>query len=155
MSEDERRLRRYLGPAVVAAGDATTPRWPDLAGEPRALDGLTLEQLARRHGASDGWLRFLWASQGNLGGFNALAFAGQEAAMVGATGVYGLRGGMDQLPTAFAAALGDRMRYGAEVLRMDSRAPSPVPSRQRAACCYPTAPQAGFGGRKPACGAAR
>lgn len=72
MSEDERRdphagFARYFGPAVVAAGDVTAPRWPDLDGETRALDELTLEQLARRHGASDGWLRFLRASQGNLG----------------------------------------------------------------------------------------
>jgi len=126
LSDDERRdphagFARYLGPAVEAAGDVFSPRWPDVDGETRALDGLTLAQLARRNGASEGWLRFLRASQGNLGSFNALAFAGQETAMVGATAVYGLRGGNDQLPAAFAAALGRRVRYLAEVLRVDSR----------------------------------
>jgi monoamine oxidase len=125
MSDDERRdphagFARYLGPAVAAAGDVFSPRWPDLDGETRALDGLTLAQLARRNGASEGWLRFLRASQGNLGSFNALAFAGQETAMAGAKAVYGLRGGNDQLPAAFAAALGGRVRYRAEVLRVDS-----------------------------------
>jgi monoamine oxidase len=127
MSEEERRdpyaaLSRYLGPAVAAAGDVSSPRWPGLGRATRALDGLTIEQLARRNGATDGWLRFLHASYGNLGWVNALAFAGQETALAGATAMFGLRGGNDQLPAAFGAALDGRVAYRAEVLRVDSRA---------------------------------
>ncbi|MDQ4102980.1 MAG: FAD-dependent oxidoreductase, partial [Actinomycetota bacterium] len=43
--------------------------------------------------------------------------SGQEAV----TKTYGLRGGNDQLPRAFAAALAPRIIYRARVLRIDSR----------------------------------
>jgi len=127
MSEPERRdpyaaLSEYLGPVVAAAGDVSSPQWPGLGGVTRALDGQTVEQVARGHGATDGWLRFLHASYGNLGWVNALAFAGQETALAGVTAMSGLRGGNDQLPGAFAAALDGRVAYRAEVLRVDSRA---------------------------------
>jgi hypothetical protein len=55
----------------------------------------------------------LAAAEGNLVDVNALAFAGQEAVLNGFTKTYGLRGGNDQLPRAFAAALAPRIIYRA------------------------------------------
>jgi monoamine oxidase len=49
------------------------------------------------------------------------SFAGQEAILEGYTKTYGLRGGNDQLPRAFAATLGTRITYRATVRRIDSR----------------------------------
>lgn len=70
---------------------------------------------------TDAWINFLTAAEGNLSDANTLAFAGQEAILEGYTKTYGLRGGNDQLPRAFAAALGTRITYRATVRRIDSR----------------------------------
>jgi monoamine oxidase len=126
MSAEERvdpsaRVGAYLGPALRAVGDVRSQGWPDVGTETIALDHLTKAQFARKNGATGAWLRFLYAAEGNVGEFNALASAGQETGLTGFAKTYGLRGGNDQLPFAFAAALGHRITYRAEVRRIDSR----------------------------------
>jgi monoamine oxidase len=126
MSAEERvdpsaRVATYLGPRLHAVGDVRLPGWPNMDAETIALDQLTMAQSAQKNGATDAWLRFLYAAEGNVGEFNALSSAGQEVGLTGFTATYGLRGGNDQLPFALAAALGDRIIYRAEARRIDSR----------------------------------
>ncbi|MDQ4009444.1 MAG: FAD-dependent oxidoreductase [Actinomycetota bacterium] len=126
MSNDERRdpsakLATYLGPALAAVGDVHSENWPNVGDETLALDDFTLAQFAQKNGATDAWIDFLAAAEGNLGDVNTLAFAGVEAALHGFTRTYGLRGGNDQLPQAFATAMGNRVSYRAIVQRIDSQ----------------------------------
>lgn len=126
MSTEERvdpsaRVGTYLGPALGAVGDVRSPSWPDVGAETIALDQFTMAQFAQKNGATDAWLRFVYAAEGNVGEFNTLASAGQEVGLTGFATTYGLRGGNDQLPFAFAAALGNRITYRAEARRIDSR----------------------------------
>lgn len=126
MSKDERRdpsakLATYLGPALATVGDVHSPSWPNVGNDTLALDDFTLAQFAQKNGATDAWINFLAAAEGNLGDFNTLAFAGLEAVLHGTAKTYGLRGGNDQLPRAFAAAMGNRIAYRSVVRRIDSR----------------------------------
>ena len=126
MSPDERRdpsakAATYLGPALAAVGDVRSSNWPNVGEDTLALDDFTVSQFAQKNGATDAWINFLSGAEGDLGDFDTLAFAGAEVALHGFTKTYGLRGGNDQLPQAFATALGNHIIYRAIVRRIDSR----------------------------------
>lgn len=126
MSADERRnpsakILTYLGPARAALGDVNSKNWPNVGNDTIALDGFTVTQFAQKKGATDGWLDFFTADEGHLTNLSTLGFEGMQAAFRSSSKIYGLRGGNDQLPQAFATALGKRIIYQAIVRRIDSR----------------------------------
>jgi monoamine oxidase len=106
--------------AIDAIGDPTGAGWRP---EPfQHFDQLTLAEHLRRQGASAGavellgdtlWFGYGWPQVSALHRLlsdGALYYLGQAAKVI--------RGGSDLLPRAFAAALGDRLRYQAAVTAM-------------------------------------
>jgi monoamine oxidase len=110
-------LQKFLAPAG-GLGDPADPDWRlDPAA---ALDELTLAELLRRQGASSEAVELL----GDVTPFgygwpevSALHRLLSDVALAGRSAMV-LAGGMDQLPLAFARALGDRIHYGAPVVRV-------------------------------------
>ena len=136
MSPHERRdpsamVASYFGPAFTAVGDVHAADWPNVGKDTIALDDFTVAEFAHKNGATDAWIKYLGATEGNLGRFDTLAFAGLESGLRGLDKTYGLRGGNDQLPHAFATALGTRIAYRASVTRIDSRPDQVVISYQQ------------------------
>jgi monoamine oxidase len=126
MSADERRdpiakEAAHLGPALAAAGDVHAANWPNVSKDALALDDFTVTEFLHKNGATDAWIKFLGAEEGNLGRFNTLAFAGLASGLRGSTKTYGIRGGNDQLPRAFATTLGKHITYRSIVRRIDSQ----------------------------------
>lgn len=113
-------IERYLGPAFAQIGDVHDPKWPQ--GYPGALelDRYRLRDYVRQRGASEGWIRFFTAAEGNIFDTNTAQVIAMEAADQ-PTRTFSLRGGNDQLPKAFAAALGDRVRLGSAVTGIRNR----------------------------------
>jgi monoamine oxidase len=111
-------LARYWGPGFQAVGDPTRQSFPTPAA--LTLDPHTLEDLLRRNGASDAWLKVFLATEGAIGRVNALAVTMLEGAPNDGehTLTYGLLGGNDQLPKALARALGDRVSCNSPVVRL-------------------------------------
>jgi monoamine oxidase len=112
-------FNKYFAP-VEKIGDPAAPGWrlaPWLD-----LDRLTLAEFLRRQGASSeavallgatAWFGYGWGEVSALHRLLsdlALFYLGQRAQV--------LPGGSDRLPRAFAAALGGRIRYQAEVIRV-------------------------------------
>jgi len=133
LTEEERRLglagmnERYWGrelEAAVAAHPAAQATalgegsWPPE--ELRPLDRITLADLWRSNGASEGAVAalrvgpfdFLGDGVEAVGALNLL----REAAHRKAEPRYRIDGGMDRLPAALAARLGTRIRYGSPVV---------------------------------------
>ena len=115
-------LDAYWGPGFKAVGDPTRPDYPDTSA--RALDAQTLSDFFEMQGASDAWMDVMWASEGDLSQFSALAVTALEGAPNdGAhTRTFGLVGGNDQLPKALAASLGSSVKYHTEVRKLVHRA---------------------------------
>lgn len=114
--------QRYLGPALAEAGDPWAPGWPPEALRP--YDQLTFTDFLRRQGASDAAIAILRLGAPDLLGdgpdtYSALSQVSEASHRAGMKTIYTLRGGSDQLPRAFAARLGDRIRYGAPVVRIE------------------------------------
>jgi monoamine oxidase len=109
-------LGRYFGPAVSKVDDPTAAGWPGGVASARELDGLSLTAYLRSAGASDAWIAWFLAEEGNVGRWNAAAVIGMETLTTGAVG--SIRGGNDRLPAAFAARLGDRLKLRSEVVRI-------------------------------------
>ena len=76
-----------------------------------------LAEFCRRQGASPGLLRML-AFGHDLSGMSALHLLRDVAVGSSTKQWFKIRGGNDRLPAAMAAALSDRIRYGAAVVRL-------------------------------------
>ena len=75
MSAEERRdpsamVASYFGPALAAVGDIHAANWPNVGQDTIALDRFTVAAFLQKNGATDAWIRFLGATEGNLGRFN-------------------------------------------------------------------------------------
>jgi monoamine oxidase len=114
-------LGRYWGPGFQAVGDPTREEFPTPSA--LALDGHRLDEYLRLNGASDAWLKVLFASEGNVRRANALAITALEGAPNDGElmQTYQLVGGNDQLPKALARALGERVTYESPVVRLAHR----------------------------------
>ena len=111
-------LGRYWGPGFQAVGDPTREEFPTASA--LTLDPYMLGEFFRKNGASDAWLKVLFATEGTIGRVNTLAVTALEGAPNDGehTHTYGLVGGNDQLPKALAGALGERVTYNSPVVRL-------------------------------------
>lgn len=111
---------QYILSGFEGLGDVHSPLWP--AGFPSTaeLDRLTFTEYMRSQGASKGWISWFFAQEGQLGRLNALALFAEEHVASGG-GMTSIRGGNDQLPNAFAKALGSRIKYRSHVVRIATR----------------------------------
>ncbi|HEX6039798.1 NAD(P)/FAD-dependent oxidoreductase [Longimicrobium sp.] len=113
----------YLDPVVSAIGDPEHPLWPGDAA--LRFDGMTMEQLLLRRGASPGAIGLMrlgyldeWGD--GIGAISALALL-RDLAVNRGGGTYRVEGGTDRLPAAMAARLGDAVRYDAPVTAIEVR----------------------------------
>lgn len=112
----------YLEPVVEAVGDPDHPLWPGAAA--LRFDEMTMAQLLERRGASPaavGLMRLGYLDEWGDGvdAVSALAQLRDLAANRGDGAMHRIAGGSDRLPAAFARRLGDTIRYGAPVVRME------------------------------------
>jgi monoamine oxidase len=124
MSDDERAdpigaVERHLAAGFAQVGDVADPTWPRPYPGALELDRFRLGDWLRDRGATQAWIRFLAALEGNLLDANTAQVVGREKADHSAR-TFTLQGGNDQLPKAFAAALGDRVHVGATVVCVDN-----------------------------------
>jgi monoamine oxidase len=120
-NEEERKLGyrgslgKYLFSHLGELGDVTAANWPT-----RDLSRfeVPIPEFCRRQGASQGMLKTV-ALGHDLGEMSALHLLRDAA--VGATTKlwFKIRGGNDLLPKAFAAALADKIQYGAPIARIE------------------------------------
>jgi len=115
-------IPRYWGPGFAVLGNPTAPDFPTASA--LALDPYRLQEFFQLNGASDTWNKVFFAAEGNIGRANTLAVTALEGAPNDGpfTITYGLVGGNDQLPKALANALGDRVTYNHQVVRLAHRA---------------------------------
>jgi monoamine oxidase len=117
-------LATYLGPGFAMLGDPDAPEWPK--GQPSALelDKLTVEQFLLEQGASQAWIDWFCALEGNVRRLNAFAGLATELLLAGLGGEppASIPGGNDRLPKAFAAALGDRVKLRCKIVRLEQSA---------------------------------
>jgi monoamine oxidase len=111
------RLPHYLLSGFDKLGDVFDPGWPGAFPSALELDDTTLSGYMRAQGASETWLDWLFAQEGRVGRTNAAAGFAVESLSTGAI-LGSIAGGNDRLPYAFAAALGDRVRYCSPVVRI-------------------------------------
>jgi monoamine oxidase len=115
-------LERYVGalPASLAdpaATDAFYAGWRD-------YDRATWPEWLLQRGASPGAVR-LMTEGGDSSSLSALYMLRQFAMLRSSSQLFKIAGGMDQLPRAMTAALGDAIRYEAAVVRI-TRAPGSI-----------------------------
>jgi monoamine oxidase len=113
-------LGRYLEPALARVGDPAAEGWPSPAA--LAFDDLTLAALLRRNGASEAAVRLAgmgypeeWGD--GIESYSALFFL-RDLALKQPAGSFTISGGSSRLPEGMAQRLGDRVRYGAPVVRI-------------------------------------
>lgn len=111
------RLGDYAESGFAQLGDLSRPDWP--AGVPSALelDRTTMDGYFARRGASRAWRDWFYAQNGRIARVNAAAGFAVESLQHGER-LTSIEGGNDRLPYALAAALGDRVKYGSEVVRL-------------------------------------
>lgn len=105
----------YFGPPLREIGDPTEPGWP-----PSSLgsyDGLTLVELLRRRGASEATVALFTAGSDLGERYSALEILMHAA--LSSPPFDRILGGADRLPRAMADRLGDRVRYGRVVERIE------------------------------------
>jgi len=109
---------RYLGPVLDALGDPSHPAWPSAGA--LGYDAMSLAALLRMRGASPGAVEVMrlgyldeWGD--GVERCSALSLLRDLAQQRGGGAVFRVDGGTDRLPRAFAARLGDRVRYGTAV----------------------------------------
>ncbi|HEU4562500.1 MAG TPA: FAD-dependent oxidoreductase, partial [Longimicrobium sp.] len=117
----EALLARYLDPLLDRLGDPRHPAWPGEAA--LALDGVSLAELLRRQGASAAAVELVrlgyldeWGD--GVDRCSAL-FLLRDRALRAPGEIFRVEGGTDRLPHAFAARLGERIRYGAAVREVE------------------------------------
>ena len=111
------RFGDYLGPGAADVGDINDPGWPASSPSARVLDATTLDGFLAGQGASRVWRDWFYAQSGRIGRFNAAVLFALES-LPGGGGPASIKGGNDRLPYALAAALGSRITFGAEVVRI-------------------------------------
>jgi monoamine oxidase len=111
-------LGTYFGKLFEKVGNQFAEGWPLVESLTSELDPLTLRQFLTSIGASDAWCRFFVAAEGNLHRLGALPTGALESADPDWRKTFGIRGGNDQLPKAFARALGDAVKLNSQVLRL-------------------------------------
>lgn len=111
------RFPEYLLSGFEKLGDLFDPAWPAAFPSALELDRTTVVGYMRSQGASDTWLDWFFAQEGRIARFNAAAAFATEAVSAGSA-VTSIRGGNDRLPYALAAALGHRVKYRSEVVRI-------------------------------------
>lgn len=125
LTAEERELgaggmyEKYWGQELAAAAAADPDAWPPEALRP--LDALTLADLWRRNGASEGAVSVLRMSYLDLLGdgvesYGALNALRDTARRIAGEEHFRIAGGNDLLPAAFASRLRERIRYGAAVV---------------------------------------
>ena len=113
---------RYIESVLDEIGDPTAPGWPA-----RALaryDAMTMAELLQTRGASPGAVALLALGYLDLGGdgidtYSALSMLRDLALRRGDRRFWAIAGGNDRLPVAMAARLGERVRYGVPVVRIE------------------------------------
>jgi len=121
---DERKLgmrqlwQKYVLSEADQIGDYLGPNWPD--SRALALDSGTLNDIVRKRGVSEAVIELfrLRLDGTDYSRLSALQSAALECFVERNQNWTSLRGGNDQLPAAFARKLGDRIHYGAAVLRV-------------------------------------
>jgi monoamine oxidase len=108
---------KYLESGFGKLGDLFDPDWPAAFPTALELDRVTVGQYMQDQGASDSWLNWFCAREGNVRRMNAAAAFAIEAINRGTT-TQGIKGGNDRLPRAFATALGRRVKYRSPVVRI-------------------------------------
>lgn len=109
---------KYWDPYLKLVGNPTAPDWP--SPEAAALDSMTWLEAMRRKGASKGAVDFALAQTG-FAEDSALDFFRDQLGHRGAKSMSRIRGGNDRLTRAMAAKLGEKIRYGAEAVRIEQR----------------------------------
>lgn len=129
LTPEERKLGRpgmwdrYVGEAVSALGDVTSPGWPS-APRIEALDRMSVSEFLRSRGASPGAVALLRVGYFDLLGdgidsYSALQMLHRLALWGTAGRRYTISGGTDLLPKAFAAKLAGMIRYESPVVRIE------------------------------------
>jgi monoamine oxidase len=128
LNADEKKLgifplfKKYLGAVGDELGDPTAPDWR--LDRWAKYDNMTVLELLRSRGASDGAIRVLSANTPFGYGWSegsALHRIVSDLALVqaaGATGAHFFEGGSDKLPFALAKVLKERIWYGVPVTRI-------------------------------------
>jgi monoamine oxidase len=107
----------YVGSGMEKLGDLSDPGWPGSVASTRALDRSTLDGWLRSQGASRAWRDWFYAQNARIARVNAAAGFAVES-LQDFTKAWSIKGGNDRLPRALAAALGHRVRYRSEVVRI-------------------------------------
>jgi monoamine oxidase len=111
------RFGDYLGSGFAKLGDVHDPGWPGAFPSAGELDATTMAGHMRSQGASATWRDWFFAQEGRIARVNAAAGFAVESLTTG-TMIGSIEGGNDRLPKALAAALGHRVRYRSEVVRI-------------------------------------
>jgi monoamine oxidase len=128
LSADERpdptaQFPQYVESGFEKLGDLADPGWPGTESSALDLDTTTLDGYMQSQGASQAWRDWFYAQNGRIGRVNAAAGFAVESLQAGDM-ISGIKGGNDRLPYAFANALGGRVKYGSEVIRIAQDADS-------------------------------
>lgn len=160
------RFPDYVEPGFEELGDLSDPGWPGSVPTARRLDRSTMDSYLRDRGASQAWRDWFYAQNGRIARINAaVGFAVESLQAV--EKLTSIKGGNDRLPYAMATALGRRVKYGSEVVRLSQdRGGVTIGYRDRmgrhelradrCVCALPFAPlrrvrlEAGFSERKQA-----
>jgi monoamine oxidase len=114
-------LTEYLVKPALNLLEPASRTWPDA--EARRLDKLTLREMMKGLGASDGAIEVLKLgyfelSSRGIDDVSALLVLRDLATLLRATRTYSVRGGNDLLPKCLAQKLGGRVRTGCAVQRI-------------------------------------
>ena len=111
------RFGDYLGSGFAKLGDVFDPGWPGTVPSALELDRTTMAGHMGAQGASATWRDWFFAQEGRIARVNAAAGFAVESLTTG-TMIGSITGGNDRLPMALAAALGHRVRFRSEVVRI-------------------------------------
>ena len=127
LTPEERRLGlpgmrwKYVESAARKIGNPTKPGWP--APALRKYDQMSFAQFLRSEGASAAAVALLSLEEHWWGDgpdqVSALLVLRNQALYPYGSPWFTILGGSDRLPKAFASRLGKRIRYGAEVVRIE------------------------------------
>jgi monoamine oxidase len=114
------RLGDYVVSGFEKLGDVFDPDWPGAFPSALELDRMTFDGYMASQGASATWRDWFYAQEGRVARLNAAAGFATESLSTGSM-LGSIRGGNDRLPHALAAALGHRVKYRSEVVRIAQR----------------------------------